>query len=233
MAPMSGAITLVNITGPLCRCVVVGECPESSCGAFMMMAPRRQGHYQSSCAAGAGSSKTQSQMLQLHCSMTQAWQDWRSTAQALSSMIPTYTTSGHHGPMVVDDLGGQYEETFDDVHKHLVDYFTYKAVKTVLAQLSEMNPLKYAWFYNFVVNNKPQDSKLFLRVLVKEKQELGERVMVTRLHLFNKWVKKYNHAQMHKAISDQNLELLRERLIQTVKLTSDGDDIDRPPLQGM
>jgi hypothetical protein len=117
--------------------------------------------------------------------------------------------------------------------QHLVDYFTYKAVKTVLAQLSEMNPLKYAWFYNFVVNNKPQDSKLFLRVLVKEKQELGERVMVTRLHLFNKWVKKYNHAQMHKAISDQNLELLRERLIQTVKLTSDGDDIDRPPLQGM
>lgn len=117
MAPMSGAITVVNITGPLCRCVVVGESPESSCGAFMMMAPRRQGHYQSSCAAGAGSSKTQSQMLQLHCSMTQAWQDWRSTAQALSSMIPTYTTSGHHGPMVVDDLGGQYEETFDDVHK--------------------------------------------------------------------------------------------------------------------
>jgi hypothetical protein len=44
---------------------------------------------------------------------------------------------------------------------------------------------------------------------------------------------KYNHAQMHKAISDQNLELLRERLIQTVKLTSDGDNIDRPPLRGM
>jgi hypothetical protein len=38
---------------------------------------------------------------------------------------------------------------------------------------------------------------------------------------------------MHEAISDQNLELLRERLIQTVKLTSDVDDIERPPLQGM
>lgn len=44
---------------------------------------------------------------------------------------------------------------------------------------------------------------------------------------------KYNHVQMHKAISDQNLELLRERLIQTVKLTSDGDNIDRPPMRGM
>jgi uncharacterized membrane protein len=47
------------------------------------------------------------------------------------------------------------------------------------------------------------------------------------------WIQKYNHAQMHEAISDQNLELLRERLIQTVKLTSDVDDIERPPLQGM
>lgn len=33
--------------------------------------------------------------------------------------------------------------------QHLVDYFTYKAVKTVLAQLSEMNPLQYAWFYKW------------------------------------------------------------------------------------
>jgi hypothetical protein len=50
---------------------------------------------------------------------------------------------------------------------------------------------------SFVVNNKPQDSKLFLRVLVKEKQQLGERVMVTRLHLFNKWVKVSLHADLH------------------------------------
>lgn len=28
-----------------------------------------------------------------------------------------------------------------------------------------------------------------LAFLQQEKQELGERVMVTRLHLFNKWVK--------------------------------------------
>lgn len=31
--------------------------------------------------------------------------------------------------------------------QHLLDYFTYKGVKTVLAQLSEMNPPEYAWFY--------------------------------------------------------------------------------------
>ncbi|CAM6093973.1 unnamed protein product [Calypogeia fissa] len=175
------------------------------------------------------SSRGSNRSLGLQSSLTCAWEDSRMCSKVLLQLIPS-ASGEHHAPRVVDDLGGQYEESFDDVQKHLLDYFTYKAVRTVLAQLSEMNPHQYAWFYNFVVNNKPQDSKLFLRLLVKERQELGERVMVTRLHLFNKWVKKYNHAQLHKAISDQNLELLRERLIQTVKFTNSiGDDIETTP----
>jgi len=219
---MVGAVATVSVVGPPCRF------QNSSGGSVEVISSgvvvaRKQGH---------GSSSIPRKFSKLHNSMTHAWQDSRHSARVLVQAVPC-STSGHHAPMVVDELGGQYEDTFDDVEKHLLDYFTYKGVKTVLAQLSEMNPPEYAWFYNFVVNNKPQDSKLFLRTLVKERQELGERVMVTRLHLFNKWVKKYNHAQMHKAISDQNLELLRERLIQTVKLTSDGDNIDRPPLRGM
>jgi hypothetical protein len=184
--PMAGTIAVVSLAGPPCTCVG-GRSSDSYCGVVVA---RRHGHH--SCT---GSQKTKSQ-IQLYCSMTQVWQDWRSTARVLLSTVPP-CTSDHHGPMVVDDLGGQYEEGFDDVQKHLLDYFTYKAVKTVLAQLSEMNPVQYAWFYNFVVNNKPQDSKLFLRVLVKEKQQLGERVMVTRLHLFNKWVKVSLHADLH------------------------------------
>lgn len=122
------------------------------------------------------------------------------------------------------EFAGQYEDNFADVDKHLVDYFTYKAVRTVLVQLYEMNPTQYSWFYNFVADNKPQDSKVFLSVLVKERQELCERVMVTRLHLYNKWIKKHDHAKMYQSISDQNLELLRERLVQTVKWPSDADD---------
>ncbi|KAG6553755.1 hypothetical protein Mapa_004670 [Marchantia paleacea] len=167
-----------------------------------------------------------------------AWQDWRSGAKVLAQLVPAAGVRSSGGrqrrPFIVkDDLGGQYEDSFDDVDKHLLDYFTFKAVRTVLAQLSEMNPHQYAWFYNYVVNAKPQDSKVFLQRLVKEKQELAERVMVTRLHLFNKWVKKYNHAQLHKAISDENLELLRERLMQTVKFSNTErndltDDLDLP-----
>eukprot|EP00249_Psilotum_nudum_P016559 c25883_g1_i1 orf=681-1436(-) len=165
--------------------------------------------------------------LLLCSSMKQGWQEeWRSRAKAFTHVVNLRCNrqNAHRSPLVVDEFGGQYEENFEDVQKHLLDYFTYKAVKTVLAQLHEMHPMQYSWFYNFVVHNKPQDSKYFLRVLVKERQELGERVMVTRLHLFNKWVKKYNHTNVHNAISDQNLELLRERLIETVKWPSDADD---------
>ncbi|KAI5080478.1 hypothetical protein GOP47_0003661 [Adiantum capillus-veneris] len=122
------------------------------------------------------------------------------------------------------EIAGQYEESFADVDKHLLDYFTFKAVRTVLVQLYEMNPAQYTWFYRFVVENKPQDSKVFLSMLVKERQELGERVMVTRLHLYNLWIKKYDHAKMYQAITDQNLELLRERLVQTVKWPTTTDD---------
>ncbi|RDY10440.1 Chaperonin-like RbcX protein 2, chloroplastic [Mucuna pruriens] len=118
--------------------------------------------------------------------------------------------------LVVNELGGQYEETFDDVKTQMLNYFTYKAVRTVLHQLYEMNPPKYTWFYNFVASNKPADGKRFIRSLGKEQQELAERVMVTRLHLYGKWVKKCNHAEIYKEISDENLELMRERLMETL-----------------
>ncbi|KAL4387219.1 hypothetical protein GQ457_09G021880 [Hibiscus cannabinus] len=67
----------------------------------------------------------------------------------------------------------------------------------------------------FAAANKPTDGKRFLRILSK-RQELAERVMVTRLHLYAKWIKKCDHAEIYREISDENLELMRERLMQTV-----------------
>nr|GMD14671.1 chaperonin-like RbcX protein 2, chloroplastic [Ipomoea batatas] len=49
------------------------------------------------------------------------------------------------GFTVVNELGGQYEETFEDVKSQILNYFTYKAVMTVLDQLQEMNPPQYQW----------------------------------------------------------------------------------------
>ncbi|KAG7035863.1 Chaperonin-like RbcX protein 2, chloroplastic, partial [Cucurbita argyrosperma subsp. argyrosperma] len=123
--------------------------------------------------------------------------------------------------VISNEFAGQYEDSFDDVKMQIQNYFTFKAVKTVLNQLYEMNPTQYRWFYDFVVNHKPGDGKRFIRTLVKEKQDLAERVMVTRLHLYNKWVKKCDHAEIYKEISDENLELMRERLMETVIWPSD------------
>ncbi|KAL2332890.1 hypothetical protein Fmac_014103 [Flemingia macrophylla] len=128
---------------------------------------------------------------------------------------------------IVNEIGGQYEDTFDDVKTQMLNYFTYKAVRTVLHQLYEMNPPKYTWFYNFVVANKPAEGKRFIRSLGKEQQELAERVMVTRLHLYGKWVKKCDHAEIYKEISDENLELMRERLMETVIWPSDDTNTEK------
>ncbi|WJX37350.1 hypothetical protein P8452_25118 [Trifolium repens] len=128
---------------------------------------------------------------------------------------------------IVNELGGQYEDTFEDVKTQMLNYFTYKAVRTVMQQLYEMNPPKYTWFYNFVVKNKPADGKRFIRLLGKEQQELAERVMLTRLHLYGKWVKKCDHAEIYKQISDENLELMRERLMETVIWPSDDSNAEK------
>ncbi|XP_047978477.1 chaperonin-like RbcX protein 2, chloroplastic isoform X2 [Salvia hispanica] len=106
-------------------------------------------------------------------------------------------------------FGGQYEDSYEDVKSQIVDYFTYKAVRTVLNQLYEMNPPQYRWFYNYIASNEHGFGKTFIRKLVKDQLELAQRVM------------KCDHVEMYERISDQNLELMRERLIQTVIWPSD------------
>ncbi|KAL8540742.1 hypothetical protein ACS0TY_002100 [Phlomoides rotata] len=49
----------------------------------------------------------------------------------------------------------------------LINYFTFKAVRTVLEQLYEMNPPQYKWFNNFCAENVPNNAKRFLQTLVK------------------------------------------------------------------
>uniref|UniRef100_A0A0D9X0I8 Chaperonin-like RbcX protein n=1 Tax=Leersia perrieri TaxID=77586 RepID=A0A0D9X0I8_9ORYZ len=125
------------------------------------------------------------------------------------------------GVVIVGEFGGQYEEGYEDVHTEIVNYFTYKATHTVLNQLYEMNPPAYTWLYNYVVVNDPKEGKHFLVALAKERQDLAERVMITRLHLYGKWVKKCDHAKMYEKISNENLEIMRQRLMETVAWPTD------------
>ncbi|KAK3149001.1 hypothetical protein QOZ80_3AG0211570 [Eleusine coracana subsp. coracana] len=158
--------------------------------------------------------------------------DWRRRPRRPACSVRALSRQGKSGRSrgglrIVCNLGGQYEDSFEDVQLQLMNYFTYKAVRTVLNQLYEMNPPSYRWFYNFVAVNKPTDGKLFLRALGKERQELAERVMVTRLHLYGKWIKKCDHAKMYEKISDENLTLMRERLMETVVWPTDDADTEK------
>ncbi|KAI3826516.1 hypothetical protein L1987_00564 [Smallanthus sonchifolius] len=116
------------------------------------------------------------------------------------------------------------DSSFTDVTAQIFNLFTLTAVTTVMKELYEVNPTQHRWFYDFVRTNKPTDRKRFLHILQKENHELAERVMVTRLSLFAKWIKNLDHAEMYKDLSDQNLALMRERLMETVKWPYDGTD---------
>ncbi|KAK1411978.1 hypothetical protein QVD17_32878 [Tagetes erecta] len=129
--------------------------------------------------------------------------------------------------VIVNNLGGQYEDdAFDDVKTQIFNLFTLTAVTNVTKQLHKTNPTQYQWFYDFVKTNNPANGKRFLHILQKENHELAETVMVTRLHLFGKWIKDLDHAEMYKDLSDQNLELMRERLLETVKWPCDDTNTD-------
>ena len=85
-------------------------------------------------------------------------------------------------------MGGQYYgDSFHDVDKHIVDYFTYKALRVVLEQLQEMDTspgkLEYTWLYQFAVENSVRDSNLFIKTLLSTRPDFGERILVTRTHL--------------------------------------------------
>jgi len=167
--------------------------------------------------------------LELRSSFVDAWHDWRLSSKVVSGVVRRQSRRQRkiRDRVIVDELGGQYEETFGDVTIQIVNYFTYKAVRTVLNQLYEMNPPEYRWFYEFVATNRPGNGKRFIRTLVKERQVLAERVMVTRLHLYGKWIKKCDHAKIYQEISDQNLELMRERLLETVVWPSDDTNAEK------
>ncbi|XP_021278453.1 chaperonin-like RbcX protein 2, chloroplastic [Herrania umbratica] len=167
--------------------------------------------------------------LELGSSFVDSWQDWRLSGKLIPGIVNSCSRKQRKDRrlVVVSEVAGQYEDSFEDVKTQLLNYFTYKAVRTVLHQLYEMNPPQYTWFYQFVATNKPSDGKRFIRILGKERQELAERVMITRLHLYGKWVKKCDHAQIYKEISDENLELMRERLMETVVWPSDDTNTEK------
>nr|CAB3458364.1 unnamed protein product [Digitaria exilis] len=112
------------------------------------------------------------------------WLRRRAQTRARSRRGARATGRGR-GLVVVAEFGGTYEDGFEDVHKNIINYFTYKATHT-------------------------------------EKQDVAERVMITRLHLYGKWIKvECDHAMMYERISKENLDIMRQRLLETVVWPTD------------
>ncbi|XP_012699265.1 chaperonin-like RbcX protein 2, chloroplastic isoform X2 [Setaria italica] len=146
------------------------------------------------------------------------WLRRRAQTRARTRRGRARATGRARGLVVVAEFGGTYEDGFEDVHKNIINYFTYKATHTVLHQLYEMNPPSYTWLYNYITVCDPLDGDYFLRLLAKD---LAERVMITRLHLYGKWIKKCDHAMMYERISKENLDIMRQRLLETVVWPTD------------
>ena len=83
-------------------------------------------------------------------------------------------THNQRGKLVIRnaDLGGSYGDSFVDVDNLLVNYFTFKALKSSLAQMQEtdLSPGKgeYKWLYNFASENYKNDGQKFIRALFAE-----------------------------------------------------------------
>ncbi|XP_066392715.1 chaperonin-like RbcX protein 2, chloroplastic [Miscanthus floridulus] len=150
---------------------------------------------------------------------------WRPRRRTLARARPARrggrATGCGRGLVVVAEFGGTYEDGFEDVHKNIINYFTYKATHTVLHQLYEMNPPSYTWLYSYINVNDPLDGDYCLRLLAKERQDLADRVMVTRPHLYGKWIKKCDHTMMYERISKENLDIMRQRLVEKVVWPTD------------
>ncbi|TYJ18446.1 hypothetical protein E1A91_A09G123900v1 [Gossypium mustelinum] len=186
---MVGAISVVDShTGP---CLCSTSMNLKTGGELVSQMKRKQGVGRAGC-------------LELGSSFVDSCHDWRLSSKMIPGVVNKKSSRKARTLVVVNELGGQYEETFGDVKTQLLNYFTYKAVRTVLTQLYEMNPPKYTWFYQYVAANQPTDGKSFLRILGK----------------------KCDHAQIYKEISDENLELMRERLKETVVWPSDDSNTD-------
>ncbi len=65
----------------------------------------------------------------------------------------------------------------------LVSYLTYQAMRTVLGQLSEMDPPQALWLRQFSTSAKLQDSEAYLKELMQERPDLAYRLMTVREHI--------------------------------------------------
>eukprot|EP00899_Mesostigma_viride_P018964 jgi/Mesvir1/27069/Mv20762-RA.1 len=123
-------------------------------------------------------------------------------------------------PVVAEDMGGEYHTVFGDIDKLLVDMFTYKALKVMLEQLLEMDPKGYGWLRNFAAENPPRNGQEFVKALLLDRPQYAERMLATRLDLFQTWTsKKFSPVKAQEMMKERNLDVLRTHLMCSLERT--------------
>ncbi|KAL0410698.1 UNVERIFIED_CONTAM: Chaperonin-like RbcX protein 2, chloroplastic [Sesamum latifolium] len=215
---MAGATSVKSFTDSLSSCPCL--CLDS------MSSTRLRITLYSYRSTGRRRQLTKLRMTDLSSSFLDTWHDWRLSSRMLSSCIMSDSSRKRQkqpqGLIVVDELGGQYEDTFNDVKVDLADPYPFIMNFTItLRSFDVINHLSASIYDSFVADNVPNNGKRFLQTLVKERRELAERVMITRLSLYGRWIKKCDHSEIYNEISEENLKLMRERLLETIVWPSD------------
>ena len=107
-----------------------------------------------------------------------------------------------------------------DTAKTIVSYLTYRAIRTVVAQLRETNPALSMWLHGFSSTNKIQDGEAYLRELLKENQALAFRIMTVRAHLADE-ITEFLPEMVCSGIQQANMEHRRQYLERITQLDAD------------
>ncbi|MBF2077732.1 MAG: chaperonin family protein RbcX [Synechococcales cyanobacterium T60_A2020_003] len=104
-----------------------------------------------------------------------------------------------------------------DTAKVLISYLTYRAVRVVVAQLSETNPPLSIWLSQFSSTGKIQDGEAYLNELIQENQDLAFRIMTVRAYLADE-VTEFLPEMARSGIQQANMEHHREYLERITQL---------------
>ncbi|KAL0374296.1 UNVERIFIED_CONTAM: hypothetical protein Sradi_3345300 [Sesamum radiatum] len=108
---MAGATSVKSFTDSLSSCPCL--CLDSMSSTRLKITPYS---YRS---AGRRRQLTKLRMTDLSSSFLETWHDWRSSSRMLSSCMMSESSRKRQkqpqGLIVVDELGGQYDDTFNDV----------------------------------------------------------------------------------------------------------------------
>ncbi|RMF20835.1 MAG: RbcX chaperonin protein [Cyanobacteria bacterium J083] len=111
----------------------------------------------------------------------------------------------------------QLKKIRKDTVKVLISYLTYQAVKIIIEQLKETNPLEAIWLSNYATKDKLQDDKIFLEGLMLERKDLVLRILIVRQHIAQEVVE-FLPSMVLSQVDQSNLEQRRhllERLTKT------------------